>query len=162
VAEEHDVRRGFFIVAQNTVMVSIEQVKDRFEGCLAMAVLENFDVGIFGVILVKKLCDLDGVMVRIVVAEESADKTYQDVSWGLRITDDSALRRQKRGRCSYEQEEHPHQRTISGETKHAELLIHQMTQLREGMRLKSKQAVVASPQEAISPEASSGKAFGLS
>jgi hypothetical protein len=83
-------------------VVSIEQVKDRFEGCLAMAVLENFDVGIFGGILVKKLCDLDGVMVRIVVAEESADKTYQDVSWGLGTTDDAALRRQKRGRCSYE------------------------------------------------------------
>jgi hypothetical protein len=33
-----------------------------------MAVLENFDVSIFGGILLKKPCDLNGVMVRIVAA----------------------------------------------------------------------------------------------
>ena len=53
--------------------------------------LENLDVGIFGGILVKKSCDLHGVMVRIVVAEESADKTYQDVSWRAPLSSIAAM-----------------------------------------------------------------------
>jgi hypothetical protein len=110
-------------------MVSIQQAKDRFEGCLAMAVLENLDIGIFGGILVKKPCELDGIMVRIVVAEETADETDKDVSGRLRIADDSAFGSEDRGSHSCEQEEHRDKRTGSNETMHAEFLTDKMTQL---------------------------------
>jgi hypothetical protein len=106
VADEHDVRRGFFIVAQHTVMVRIKQPKDRFERRLAVAVLENFNVSIFGRILLKKPCDLDGVMVRIVVAEESADESDKDVGRGLRIADASAFGCENSWSQSRDQEKH--------------------------------------------------------
>ncbi len=106
VTDEHDVRRGFFIVAQRAVMVRIKQVKDRFEGCLAMSVLENLDVSVFGRILLKKPCDLDGVMVRIVVAEESANESDKDVGRRLRIADASAFGCEDRWSQSRDQEKH--------------------------------------------------------
>ena len=106
VADEHDVRSGFFIVAQHAVMVRIKQVEDGFEGCLAMAVLENFDVSIFGGILLKKPCDLDRVMVHIVVAEESADESDKDVGRRLRIADASEFSCEDSWSQSRDQEEH--------------------------------------------------------
>ena len=161
VADEHDVRSGFFIVAQHAVMVRIQQVKDGFEGCLAMAVLENLDVNIFGGILLKKPCDLDGVVVRIVVAEESADETDKDVSGRLRISDASAFGCEDRWTHDCEQEEHRNKRTGSNETVHAEFLTDKMTQLGEGMRQKPKCKLNRVPKKAISPQALAGKAFGL-
>ena len=120
MAEQHNVRRGLFIVAQHAVMVCIKQVKDRFERCLAVAVLENFDVSIFGGILLKKPCDLNGVVVRIVVAEESADESDKDVGRRLRIADASAFGCEDRWSRSRDQEEHRDKRTGSNETMHAE------------------------------------------
>jgi hypothetical protein len=87
-------------------MVSIKQVKDRFERGLAMAVLENFDEGILRGSLLKTQRNLDWAMVRIVVADESSDETDKYVSGGLRIADDSAFGCKDRGSHSYEQEEH--------------------------------------------------------
>jgi len=71
-----------------------------------MAVLENFDVSIFGGILLKKPCDLDGVMVHIVVAEESADESDKDVGRSLRIADASAFSCKDSWSQSRDQEEH--------------------------------------------------------
>jgi hypothetical protein len=126
-----------------------------------MAVLENFDVSIFRGILLKKPCDLDGVMVRIVVAEESADESDKDVGRRLRIADASAFGCEDRWSQSRDQEEHRDKRTGSNEAKHAELLTHKMTQLREGMRLKPRFKLNRFPERAISPQALAGKAFGL-
>jgi hypothetical protein len=53
MAEQHDVRRGFFIFAEHAVMVSVKHVKDRLQCRLAMAVLENLNVGIFRETLLK-------------------------------------------------------------------------------------------------------------
>src|SRR5580765_3858351 len=134
MTEQHDVRRGLFFFTKHAVLVGIKQAKDRFEGRLAMPVLEDLDVGIFGGIPLKTLRDLDGTVIRIVMADESADETDENIGWGLRIAGDSAFRRQQGGSCGCKQEEHAAKRTESTETKHAELLTNRMTQFRGGMR----------------------------
>ena len=64
---------GFFILAQHAVMVSIKQVKDLFASAvLPMAgLMKSFRCRhLWGNSGEGAECDLDGVMVRIVVAEE--------------------------------------------------------------------------------------------
>ena len=170
MTEQHDVRRGLFFFAQYAVLVGIQQAKDGFERRLAMSVLEDLDVDIFGGILLKALRDLDGTVVRIVMADESAYETDQNIGWALRIAGNSTFSRQQGGSCGCEQEEQAAKRTESNETKHAELLTNRMTELRGGMRLKIEVQGVSLPEmvyrfpkekEMVQPEGLPDKAFGV-
>ena len=72
-----------------------------------MAVLENFDIGAFGGSLLKTLCDLNGTVVRTVMADESADETDQNVGRGrLGSTYNPTSGCSECGSCSTEQEYH--------------------------------------------------------
>ena len=123
LAEQHDVSPGLFRVTQHTVLIGIEPVKDRFERRLAMAVLEDFDESIFGGILLQTPRDLDWTVVRIIMADESAHETHQNVIVRFRVAD-TAFNRQQRWSSASEQQEHADKTTQSDETKHAKLLFH--------------------------------------
>ena len=79
LAEEHDVSRIFFLLAQHSVVIGVEQAKDRLERGFAMAVLENLDVGVLGGILLEAMSNLDWAMMRVGMTDETADETDQDI-----------------------------------------------------------------------------------
>src|SRR4051812_11320443 len=89
----------------------------------AVTVFKNLNVSVGGRILLKLVGDLYGTVVRIGMADESADESEEDIGRsGLGSVADTAVRCNEQGRCGAEQEER--ESTGSGETRHAELLTH--------------------------------------
>ena len=137
LSEQHDVGGSLLLLAEHAVLIGVKQVKDGFERHLAMAILENLDVGVFGEILLKALRDLDRAVVGVGVAHETADEADQDVAGGIGNRGNSAAFGGKERRGSWEKpEQRESENSESGETRHSELLSHPLTGEWAGMRQK--------------------------
>jgi hypothetical protein len=79
VSEKDDARLFFFVVAQPAIVIAVEQMNDGLICRPAVPVLENMNVGILGKIALGALGEEDWSLMRIVVADKSADKANENV-----------------------------------------------------------------------------------
>ena len=82
VSEEHDVSLGLFFVAEDAVVIAIEQADDGFVGVPTMTVLEHLNEVVLGNAFANALGELNGLLVLVVVTHESANKTDENIRRG--------------------------------------------------------------------------------
>jgi hypothetical protein len=86
VAEQNDARLGFFLGAQNAVMIHVEPAKDGFVSGSSVTVLEDLDGRVFRQVGLNSVGQLHGAVIEIVVAHEAAGEADEDVrrcGWGM-------------------------------------------------------------------------------
>lgn len=86
LTEQNDVGARFFVGGKNAVAVGIEQVKNRGVGAFAVAILEDSNVGSGRKVRTNAFGELNRAMMRIVMADETADEANDDVGSGRRGT----------------------------------------------------------------------------
>ena len=142
MAEEDDVRLRFFPVAQDAVMIGVEQAQDGFVSCLSVAVLEDLDRGALGQFLLKFERKPHGPVERIVVAHESAGKADEDVRrrWG-KAGHNPVGSCEPWSCCSKRREDRTKRRRQHRESREAghagSYLTYEMIHASEGMRQKN-------------------------
>jgi hypothetical protein len=92
LAEQDNSGAGFFFGGESAVAVGIEQPHDGIKGPLPAPVFENSDVSVFGNDGADSLRQPNRAVVRVVVADEAAHKTDDDVG-----SDRSVLRAERGG-----------------------------------------------------------------
>jgi len=74
----------FLFGAENAVTVAVQQMNDGVVSGLAVAVLKDLNVSILGGVFADPLREFDGAVMRVGVANESANEANEDVGSGLR------------------------------------------------------------------------------
>ncbi len=80
VSEQNDPSLRFFLAAESSVVVAIEQAKNGLIGGPTVSVLENVNVRIRGEVPARFLRKPDWTLVRIVAAGKASDKTDNDIA----------------------------------------------------------------------------------
>lgn len=81
--EENNVRLTFLLWREISVVIAIENPKDRAICCLSPPILKNLYVGIVGISPADALRQTNRAMMRIVMAYEAADKANQNICRSL-------------------------------------------------------------------------------
>ena len=79
VAEENDAGSSSFFRGKHAVVIGVQQSNDVVVSLLSSAVFENPDVGVFGNGSLNLPRELDGAVVRVVMADETTHETDHDV-----------------------------------------------------------------------------------
>lgn len=83
LAKENDAGMSLFLIAQNAVVIGIEQVENRPVGRSAVTVFEDLDVRVFRSVMMHVLGEKYWAVMDVVMTNESADEADQDAG-GLR------------------------------------------------------------------------------
>jgi hypothetical protein len=105
VAEENNARLGFFRVAQHTVMIRVEPVKNGVVCVLAVAIFEDLNRGSAGKVWLNPVRELHRAVAEIVVTLETAGETDEDVGGCRRRVRGDAVGGGEWGRCYREDDE---------------------------------------------------------
>src|ERR1700686_796703 len=79
VAEENDARLRFFLIAEDAIVIAVEQAKNGFVGGSPVAVLKDLDYVACRKVLPNALRQFHRAVARIIMALKAARKTDEDV-----------------------------------------------------------------------------------
>lgn len=76
--EQDDAGVGLFFIGEDAVVITVEQAENGVKSGLAVPILENLNVRIFGKGTLDALGKLNGPVMKVVVAHEAADESDDD------------------------------------------------------------------------------------
>ena len=112
MAEENDARLRFFLIAEDAIVIDVEQAQYCFVSSFPVAVLKDLNRVAFRKVLSNPLRKFHGSVVRIIVAHKAARKTDDDIRQGcgrttghctVRGPEQWARRREDHERCNQNQ-----------------------------------------------------------
>ena len=79
VSEQNDACLGFFLVAEDPIVIPVEEAKNRLIRGLTVTILKNPNVGILGKIQPGFRRQLDRALIRVIPADKAPDKTDNNI-----------------------------------------------------------------------------------